>query len=152
MNIDKIATRQVFVTTPDKPLADAARQMRLRHIGALVVVAQREGATFPVGMLTDRDIVCGQIVKQADLHCLTVAEVMTPGVTVIRENQGVEEAIGLLRERGLRRAPVVNGSGELVGIVTLDDLLPALADELNTLAELIGGQAGFEPPLGRAGT
>jgi CBS domain-containing protein len=125
--------------------------MRQRHVGALVVVTQRDAVVVPVGMLTDRDIVCGQILKRADLHCLTVADVMSAPVSVVREGQGVEEAIALLGARGLRRAPVVNSSGELVGILTLDDLLPAVASELNTLAGLVGGQARYEPTLEPAG-
>jgi len=144
MKVSEICTRRVFLIRADQPLVEAAREMQQRHIGALVVVEQRDGAVRPVGMLTDRDVVCGQFAHKADLHCLTVADVMASPVTALAEQAPLDEAIATLRGHGVRRAPVVNAAGELVGIVALDDLLPAVASELNTLAELIGSQHRHE--------
>jgi CBS domain-containing protein len=140
MNVAEVCTREVLLVRAEQPLVEAAREMRARHVGALVVVEERGGSVHPVGMLTDRDIVCGQFAHQADLNCLTVAEVMAAPAATVSEHQSVEQAISLLRIRGVRRAPVVNAGGELVGIVTLDDLLPAVAGELSELAQLIGSQ------------
>ncbi len=145
MNIGEVCTRRVFLIRADQPLAEAAQEMQRRHVGALVVTEEREAVVRPVGMLTDRDIVCGQFAHQADLYCLTVADVMSAPVISVAELQSLDEVIALLRTRSIRRAPVVNGRGELVGIVTLDDLLPAVAGELSTLAQLIGSQARHEP-------
>jgi len=66
---------------------------------------------------------------------------MTRNPLVLSLDMGLSEGIAALRSRGVRRAPVVDGNGGLVGIVTLDDLLPALARELQDLAELIGTQS-----------
>ena len=74
----------------------------------------------------------------------TVGEIMTPDPLVLRTDLGLTEAIGALNARGVRRAPVVDASGALLGMVTLDDLLPAVASELMTLASLMGAQAGRE--------
>lgn len=144
MNVAEVCTRQVFLIRAEQPLADAARLMQQRRVGALVVIEQRGASVRPVGMLTDRDIVCGQFAHQADLHCLTVAEVMAAPAATVREDQSLEEAIAVLRTRAVRRAPVVNGAGELVGVITLDDLLPVLAGELNSLAQLIGEQVAHK--------
>src|SRR5438477_11776376 len=77
MNIGHVRTAQVIVTTADRPLAEAARSMRQRCVGALVVVDAQDPKLRPTGILTDRDIVRGQLSKAADLHCLTVGDVMS---------------------------------------------------------------------------
>lgn len=140
----ELCSREVFLSRPGDALADAAREMRRRHIGALVVVEERGRAAKPVGIVTDRDIVCGQVARGADLFCLTVADVMSPEPITIDENDGVAEAIKRLALAGVRRAPVVNATGELVGIISFDDLLPAVAQELGSLAQLIGTQSRLE--------
>ena len=144
MNLGSLCHRQVYLVKPDEPLADAAREMQRRRIGALVVVADLAPPVRPLGIVTDRDIVCGQLLRKADLRSLTVGDVMTPDPLTLPESAGVSEAIAALHQRGVRRAPVVNQAHDLVGIVTLDDLLPAVAAELNTLAQLIGTQSLHE--------
>ena len=144
MNVAEICTREVLMITAEQPLIDAARLMQRRQVGALVVIEERDHSVRPVGMLTDRDIVCGQFAHRADVHCLTVAEVMAAPAATVTEDQSLEDAIAVLRARAVRRAPVVGSTGELVGIVTMDDLLPALARELNVLGQLIGSRARRE--------
>lgn len=132
------------ITQPAQALADAARAMLESHIGSLVVVTDGEAGRRPIGILTDRDIVRGQLRLSADLFCLTVGDVMTPDPLTIAANTGVTEAIQALRRRGVRRAPVVDACGNLLGMVTLDDLLPTVAHELEELAALVGAQARHE--------
>jgi CBS domain-containing protein len=131
------------VARPDQPLAEAARAMISGHVGSLVVVEAGAGRR-PVGMLTDRDIVRGQLRCSADLFCLTVGDVMTREPLTLPVGAEVTEAIAAMHARGVRRAPVVDGTGSLAGIITLDDLLPAVARELGELATLIGTQARHE--------
>jgi len=144
MNLGNLCHRQVYLVKPDEPLVDAAREMQRRRIGALVVVADLATPVRPVGIVTDRDIVCGQLLRKADLRSLDVGDVMTRDPLTLPESTGVSEAIAALHQRGVRRAPVVNEAQDLVGIVTLDDLLPAVAAELNALAKLIGTQSLHE--------
>jgi len=141
MIIEHVRTPTVVVTHADEPLAEAARIMRDKRVGALVVLDRRDPLRKPQGILTDRDIVQGQVIKGADLHCLTVGDVMTRNPLVLRLSMSLSDGIEALRSRGVRRAPVVDPNGSLVGIVTLDDLLPALASNLHELARLIGTQA-----------
>ena len=135
------------VARPEQALAEAARTMLESHVGSLIVVETRGTAQRPIGILTDRDIVRGQLRLGADLFCLTVGDVMTPDPLMLTINMGVTEAIDILHARGVRRAPVVDGAGNLVGIITLDDLLPAVARELEELSALIGTQARHERRL-----
>lgn len=140
MIIGTVCTRDVCTCGPLEPLAKVARAMTERHIGALVVVDSKGGQRRPVGIVTDRDIVRGQLDRARDLYCLNVEDVMTSNPLTLAQTSGIEEAVARLSERGVRRAPVVDEEGNLVGIVSTDDLLPALAAELGALVQLIGTQ------------
>lgn len=144
MEVGDLCSREVYLVSRDEPLVVAVREMRRRHIGALVVVEPRGESMTPIGIVTDRDVVCGQLARQKDLFCLNVGDVMTPEPMTVEETSGTAEAIGRLSARGVRRAPVVNEGGELVGLISFDDLLPAVAAQLSALAQLIGAQARHE--------
>lgn len=144
MRAGELCTREVYLARPGDPLAAAAREMRRRQVGALVVVETRGATVRPIGILTDRDIVCGQLAKSADLFCLTVGDVMTSDPTTVEEDDDLSASIRQLAATGVRRAPVVNGQGDLVGVLSLDDLLPAVAQELGGLVRLIGKQSRVE--------
>jgi CBS domain-containing protein len=128
----------------DDPLATAAHTLCDEHVGALVVLAHGDPLQRPVGILTDRDVVRGQLGRGADIYCLTVGDVMTPSPLVLPSSMEVSDAIEALGERAVRRAPVVDSTRALMGIVTLDDLLPALAADIHTLARLLGSLAHHE--------
>jgi len=136
MRTVEICSSPVFVAYPDQALAVAAREMRAHEVGALVVVAAGDRRQCPLGILTDRDIIRGQVNQSADLHCLAVRDVMTRYPLCIGADVELSEAIAMLASRGVRRAPVIDDEGALVGIVTLDDLLPAIAEELRELADI----------------
>ncbi len=137
MKLGEVCIRDVHTTTSDQPLAAAAREMLARSVGALAVVDVQGGLRRPVGIVTDRDIVCGQVNRAADLHCLNVADVMTAKPLTLPEKSGVAEAIECMTQTGVRRVLVVDDSGNLSGIASIDDLLPVVADELGVLARLL---------------
>jgi CBS domain-containing protein len=147
MNVGEVCSRETYCIGPNEPLAEAARALLQRHVGALVVIGHRNESIVPVGIVTDRDIVCGQLARKADLFCLSVADVMTPDPLVLAETLDLSEAIRRLQCRSVRRAPVVNASGELIGIVSIDDLLPVMAHDLSGLASLLERQSLNERPL-----
>lgn len=147
MRVRDLYTPAAQVTQPDRPLAEAARTMLESHVGSLIVVEPSGTAYRPVGILTDRDIVRGELKRSADLFCLTVGDVMTADPFTLTAHTESTEAIESLRNWGVRRAPVVDGAGNLLGIITLDDLLPAVAHELEELSTLIGTQARHERKL-----
>ena len=144
MNVGDVCTREVRTARRDEPLADAAREMRKRRVGALVVTETKEGITRPIGIVTDRDVVCGQVTRASDLFCLSVGDVMTSDPLTLSETSGIAEAIGRMSSRAVRRAPVVNEAGNLVGVVSVDDLLPVVAAELASLSKLLGAQSRHE--------
>lgn len=144
VKIRDLYTPQPHTAFRDEPLADAARILCESHVGALIVLKRGDPLRRPIGILTDRDIVRGEFRRGTDLYLLTVGDVMTPDPLVLVADLGLTEAVEALNARSVRRAPVVDASGVLLGIITLDDLLPALARELMTLASLMGVQASRE--------
>lgn len=140
MNVGEVCSRIVVLAKANEPLAAAAREMLKHDVGALVVVDPHSHLRV-VGIVTDRDAVCGQLARGADLFCLTVGDVMTPNPLTVPESMDVSAVIEAMNARGVRRAPVLSEDGAILGIVTLDDLLPVLAEELSSLARLIGTQA-----------
>jgi len=148
MRIRDLYTPDARTARPEQSLAEAAGAMIASHVGSLVVVeGDGDPGRRPIGILTDRDIVRGQLRLAADLFCLTVGDVMTAHPLTLPIHLGLMEAIEAMHARGVRRAPAVDGAGNLVGMVTLDDLLPAVARELGDLTALMGGQARRERTL-----
>jgi len=141
MRVGDLCARSMRVAFPEEALATAARRMLEHGVGALVVLNPAHPQGRPIGILTDRDIVRGQLRRAADLSCLAVGDVMTHRPLVLGEDLDPAEAVQALKMRTVRRAPVVDRAGTLIGMVSLDDLLPALARQLEDLAALMSSQA-----------
>jgi CBS domain-containing protein len=137
MPVGEICNREVVVAQKSLSVREAAQLMRSRHVGDLVVIEERDGRTYPVGIVTDRDIVVEVVAAGVNPDALTVADIIGPELTTVGESEGVYEAFFYMRSKGVRRMPVVNREGGLVGIVTLDDLLSLLAEEMSELAKLV---------------
>jgi CBS domain-containing protein len=104
----------------DETVLDAARRIRDRHVGDLVVVDQDNR---PVGMLTDRDIVVSGVAQSPDrLDVLRVADIMSTNVITIGRLDAAEDALEKMATHGIRRLPVVDEEGRVEGLVALDDL------------------------------
>lgn len=137
MTAGELCSRTVVFAERDMGLVEAARLMRDHHVGALVVVDQANGKRVPVGVLTDRDIAVAVVAKEVDARTLRVGEVMSGEPITVREQDSVLDALRLMRERGVRRVPVTDAQGALVGILAADDVLEAVADQLGDLARAI---------------
>jgi predicted transcriptional regulator len=114
--------------------------MRTHHVGDLVVVEAREGRKHPVGIVTDRDIVVEVVAAGVNPELLKVGDIMGPEVATVRESEGLFEALRYMRDKGVRRMPVVDAAGGLVGILTLDDLLGLLGEEMMELSRLVSNE------------
>lgn len=137
MAVGEICNRQVVITEKTVSVVAAAQLMRTHHVGDLVVVEEKGGSKHPVGIVTDRDIVVEVVAAGVNPEALKVGDIMGPEVATVRESEGLFEALRYMRDKGVRRMPVVDGTGGLVGILTLDDLLSLLAEELTELAKLV---------------
>jgi len=150
MPIGEICNRSVVFARPADSIVEAARLMREHHVGDLVVVDEANGTRTPVGILTDRDLVIEIIAKEVDMTRVTVGDVMSNHLHVAREEDGIYDTIQAMRARGIRRVPVVNGKGQLTGIVSADDLLELLSDEIAALAKLSTRQQAREQKTRKA--
>ncbi|MFO1361892.1 MAG: CBS domain-containing protein [Burkholderiales bacterium] len=144
MNVGEICNRVVVVTRRETPLPAAAALMREHHVGSLVVVEDGARGRVPVGILTDRDIVVAVVAPGVDPRVVTVGEMMTGDLLTLREQDSVYDALRLMRGRGIRRVPVVTPAGTLAGIVTLDDLLETVAEQLNGIVRAIASEQARE--------
>jgi len=107
----------------DAAIVDAARTMWENHCGALPVLDEKGE---PVGIVTDRDICMALARKNRFPARIAVREVMTPYPFICQPLDGVEEALAIMAENRVRRLPVVNAEGHLVGIVSISDVAAAL--------------------------
>ncbi len=137
MSVEKICQREVDVASPHESVLAIARRMHQRKVGTLVVVDSEQ---VPVGIITDRDIAVRIVSEGRDARTTRVSEVMTPRPTTAGEKTTIEFALSTMRSTGCRRLPVVDTSGKLVGVVTLDDILGLLCDEMTLVGELLGKQ------------
>ncbi len=144
MRIGDLCTREAYYVSSDAPLLEAVREMHRRHVGAVVVVGRGAAAGRPVGIVTDRDVVRAEMTRHADVFSLTVGEAMTVNPLVLEESCSLAQGINRLRHRGVRRAPVVDARGKLIGLISFDDVLPAVAESLTELAKLISRQSRLE--------
>ncbi|MES2756868.1 MAG: CBS domain-containing protein [Pseudomonadota bacterium] len=136
MRIGEMCTTQTIVCTREESVQRAALLMRTHHVGDVVVVEQPNGERVPTGILTDRDIVVSVIALGLDPASLLVGDIMSDDLLTCSEKDDVYETIERMRLRGIRRVPVVNAHGGLTGIVSADDLLGFLAEEMGELARI----------------
>lgn len=136
MNIGELCQREVVTVRAGDEIVAAARLMRDEHIGYIVVVEPRVAAqtVVPIGVLTDRDIVVAVVARDVDAKSLRVEDVMTREPLLLGDSETLQNALHEMRRRGVRRAPVVGDRGQLVGVISLDDLLAVLAGELQDVA------------------
>lgn len=136
-DIGEICSRIVVFARREDSVQDAAALLREHHVGCVVVCDERQERRIPVGMLTDRDIVVGVVAKSLDASALTVGEVMAAEIATVLDTTAVDTALDLMRTRGVRRLPVVDDAGALVGVVSMDDIVAWLAETLTAAAGVI---------------
>ena len=110
--------------------------MRQHHVGDVVVVDSSGGKTKPIGILTDRDVVIELIACDVAPDSVSAGDVMSYELVTAREGDSIWDTLQKMRAKGIRRIPVVNETGELEGILSVDDLLELFAEEINLLAKI----------------
>ncbi|MFO8152065.1 CBS domain-containing protein [Thioalkalivibrio sp.] len=138
MSVGEICNREVVVIDRNASVYDAARMMRNHHVGSVVVVDEGSSAPMkPVGIVTDRDLVVEIMAKEVPEEALVTGDIVAPELLTARESDGIWETIMRMRAMGVRRLPVVNPGGNLCGMLTMDDLLKFITDELSDIVRLI---------------
>ena len=137
MNIGEICTRVTVFAYKDMSVSEAARLMLEQHSGSLVVVDETGNGRAIVGILTDRDIVVAVVARDFNAQNMRVADVMSGTPITCRAEDSMADALGLMRRNGVRCIPVADAQGMLLGIVTMDDLLEIIAEEMQGFVQVI---------------
>ncbi len=140
-----ICSRIVTIGYPTMALGDAARLMRQRHVGCLVVVEEVSAKeSLVVGVLSDRYIAMGVVAADRDPHGLRVADLMTKDVVTAREEDSLLDLLATMRRRKVRRIPVTGARNVLIGIVSIDDVMEVVAQQMQAIAAAVTAAATHE--------
>jgi len=142
MSIGKHCNPNVVCASRDTTVLEAAHLMRHNHVGDVIVVDEVEGGKRPVGIVTDRDIVVEVVSARLDPAAVQLRDLQTRPLVAVRDGADYAESVRSMVQHGVRRMPVIDDAGLLVGVITLDDLLRELARPLAELSNI--------PPLERA--
>lgn len=112
--IEELMTRNVVCARPEMSIREAAAQMRAHNIGSLPVVEEKK----VVGIVTDRDLTLRGMAEGCNPNVTNVADLMTKEVVTCRPEDSLQDAEQIMHDRQLRRLPIVDGKGELVGYLT----------------------------------
>ncbi|MEA5098601.1 MAG: CBS domain-containing protein [Burkholderiaceae bacterium] len=137
MAIGFYCNREVVITEPDTTVLDAAQMMRTHHVGTLVIVDKSTGVAKPKGIITDRDLVISVMAQNLKADTIQVADIMSESLYTVHEDENMTDAMRLMRSHGVRRILVVDREGALQGIMSVDDMVTLLADEMQEMANLI---------------
>jgi len=132
-----IMVKKVLTIPKNKPVASAAERMTKNSISCIVVTRAKK----PIGILTERDIVRDVLVANIDPKKIAVKNVMNKDVPVVTPDINIFDLVKFMKERFLRRVPVVNKKGELIGVITQSDVANAVIKVGKELSEKIKGKS-----------
>ena len=144
MRIGEICTREVVHCQRDTSVTEIAQIMRNHHVGDVIVVEPRDGHLVPVGIVTDRDLVVEVLAQRLSPAELTAQDLMNGDLVTAGISESVYDAIWHMRSRQVRRLPIVEARGFLVGILTADDVTEFLAEELTQITRIPSSQLKLE--------
>jgi signal-transduction protein with cAMP-binding, CBS, and nucleotidyltransferase domain len=151
MKVADICTQEVVVADRASSLQRAAALMREHHVGTLLVTADAGDGDRAVGIVTDRDLVVEAMAHGLDVDETEVGRLATHRLAAVPAGASIGEAISAMKQAGVRRLIVTEDGGRIRGIVSLDDVLDALAHEMLELAHAARGGAEREsaerPPV-----
>jgi CBS domain-containing protein len=135
MSVGTICTRVTHTATPDETVRTAAARMNERGVGTLVVVSE---SRRPIGIVTDRDIAVRCVAAGLDPDEARVSAIMSDPVRSVNEYTPIDAALRKMAGLHVRRCPVVDHTGVLVGILAVDDVLDLLAEEMTAVGSVVG--------------
>lgn len=144
MAIAELCRRNVITIDRRESLREAARQLRAQHVGSLVVVDRETDPLQPLGVLTDRDIVTAVDAAGVDLEAVMVGEAIAEPAVTVSADATLWQALARMRTHQVRRLPVVDETGKLYGMLSVDDVLGVLADALADMAWLTAAERDRE--------
>ena len=133
MSLQEFCRKPVIKISADANITEACRLMEQKNIGCLL--AENNGRLC--GILTDRDIALKVAGAQRDPSTTRVEEIMTHDPVRISVNSDLHHLTALMHAYHVRRVPIVDGLDTTLGIVTMDDLIALLSDEMSEIGKAI---------------
>ena len=137
MSAGEDCNREVIIVEPAISVTEAAVLMRRHHVGDLVVVEKEGEEAIPIGIITDRDIVIEVMAQKLNPDSLTVKDIMSTDPVRVAETVSLLDTLELMKQRGVRRVLVVADSGGLQGLLSADDAVELIAEQINDLTQLV---------------
>jgi CBS domain-containing protein len=134
MSLTSIGSRKVFSVGPEATAVQIAEAMETHNVGCVVVTDGQK----PIGMVTDRDLALRVVARGLDPSVTTAQAILSRPLWFVHDDASAVEAAAQMREAEVRRLPILNRGGRLVGIVTLDDLIHYFGRAEGELAEIVG--------------
>lgn len=131
MKVSEIMTKNPVCCTTDASLQEVAKTLCERNVGELPVVDSQD-ALKPLGVITDRDIVCRSLAQGRNPLELTARDCMTRSVVSVSPGTSLEECCRVLEDRRIRRVVVVDANGRCCGIVSLADIARECASDVTS--------------------
>lgn len=136
MNIASICQRDVITVEADASLRQAATLMRDHHVGALVVIDGIERPSV-AGVVTDRDLAIEVLATDLDPDAMVVGQLVAGPPVAVPGSASLQDAVALMEQRGVRRLLVTGSGGGVIGLVSVDDVVDAMATGLGGLARAL---------------
>ena len=127
MGLLKIASTPAAIVTPQSSVTDAVKRMSEKRVGAVAVVDKGDLA----GIFTERDVTMRVVLEGRDPKTTKMSEVMTKEVETVREDMSYGEALRLMVERHFRHLPVVGSNGQVLGILSVRNVLQHTVEDLS---------------------
>lgn len=136
MPVGQLGPEEVVTAAPDAPVSEVVNKLESENVGAIVVVDDNKH----VGIVTDRDVALA-VNEEDNAAGESVQSIMTENPVTLHEGEEAMEISRTINEHNVRRIPVVDDNDELTGIVTLDDLVATIGEQLDNVADTIEAQS-----------
>jgi len=144
MSAGEYCNREVVIVEHTVSVTEAAELMRHHHVGDLVVVEKQGAPSRPLGIITDRDIVIEVVAQKIDPDSLTVKDIMSADPVSDPESTSLLDTLDTMKQRGVRRVLVVADNGSLQGLLSADDAIELIAEQVDDLTQLVNREVKQE--------
>jgi signal-transduction protein with cAMP-binding, CBS, and nucleotidyltransferase domain len=134
MTVLECCRMDVVTASPDAKVTEVAELMNDTNVGCVVITSDDE---CPIGIVTDRDIVVRVVAEGRDPKKTAIEEVMTRDPAVVEDGTGLFESMQFMRDEGVRRLPIIDSEGKLAGIITMDDIIRLIGQEMLYIGDVI---------------
>jgi len=147
MTVSDYCERNIALLTRDASLQEAAMMMRIHHLGEVIVIDKLNGKNIPVGVVTDRDLVIEIMALEVDVEQISVGNIMSLELITVRQDNNLSDTLDIMQQHGVRRLPVIDNSGSLLGVINIEVILKVLCQDLSKMLTLFNNERDNEKIL-----